>query len=88
MDVCSSGRIGGGANASDFFALKYNGGILTFEPAPEENSRSWGPGQWWQNLRLPYYAMMAEGGDDLFKPLLRWYVFNFSFLRCSYIYVF
>ena len=23
--------------------------------------------------RLPYYAMLAEGGDDLFRPLLRWY---------------
>jgi hypothetical protein len=111
MDVCSSGRIGGGmrklprachfmlkterlprqardkqrkswgkeavisgATREDYFALKYNGGILTSEPVPKEDYRAWGPGQWWQNLRLPYYAMMAEGGGDLFKPLLRWYL--------------
>lgn len=74
MDVCSSGRIGGGAAHTDYFALKYNGGILTAEPAPKEDYRAWGPGQWWQNLRLPYYTMLAEGGGDLFKPLLRWYL--------------
>ena len=32
-----------------------------------------GPGQWWQNLRLPYYAMLAEGGADIFRPLLQFY---------------
>ena len=74
MDVCSSGRIGGGPNHSDYFALKYNGGILTSEEVPKEDFRSWGAGQWWQNLRLPYYAMLAEGGADIFKPLLRWYL--------------
>ena len=47
---------------------------LTSEPAPKGDYRAWGPGQWWQNLRLPYYAMLAEGGADLFKPLLRWYL--------------
>ena len=72
MDVCSSGRIGGGPGGEDYFALKYNGGILNSEPAPKEDYRAWGPGQWWQNLRLPYYAMLAEGGADLFRPLLRW----------------
>ncbi len=54
MDVCSSGRIGGGVAHDDYFALKYNGGILTSEPAPKEDYRAWGPGQWWQNLRLPW----------------------------------
>lgn len=73
MDVCSSGRIGGGLRGEDYFALKYNGGILTSEPVPKEDYRAWGPGQWWQNLRLPYYAMLAEGGKDIFRPLLRWY---------------
>jgi len=33
-----------------------------------------GPGQWWQNLRLPYYAMLRSGDADMFKPLLRWYL--------------
>ena len=74
MDLCSSGRIGGGATGNDYLALKYNGGILTAEPVPREDYRAWGPGQWWQNLRLPYYAMLAEGGGDMFKPLLRWYL--------------
>jgi hypothetical protein len=73
MDVCSSGRIGGGLDHQDYFALKFNGGILTSEAAPKEDYRAWASGQWWQNLRLPYYAMLAEGGFDLFIPLLRWY---------------
>ena len=41
MDLCSSGRLGGGADNSQFFALKYNGGILTAEPSPKEDSRAW-----------------------------------------------
>eukprot|EP00036_Acanthoecidae_sp_10tr_P015179 CAMPEP_0206287244 /NCGR_PEP_ID=MMETSP0106_2-20121207/1009_1 /ASSEMBLY_ACC=CAM_ASM_000206 /TAXON_ID=81532 /ORGANISM="Acanthoeca-like sp., Strain 10tr" /LENGTH=932 /DNA_ID=CAMNT_0053717777 /DNA_START=54 /DNA_END=2849 /DNA_ORIENTATION=- len=73
MDLCSSNRIGGGLDQTDFFAIKYNGGILTSEPDPYDNARGWGQGQWWQNLRLPYYAMLAEGGADIFRPLLRWY---------------
>jgi hypothetical protein len=51
MDACSSGRIGGGAAGGDYFAIKYNGGILTAEESPKEDYRGWGPGQWWQNLR-------------------------------------
>lgn len=74
MDLCSSSRIGGGVGSNQYFALKYNGGILTSEASPKDDYRAWGPGQWWQNLRLPYYAMLAEGGADLFKPLLRWYL--------------
>lgn len=70
MDVCSSGRIGGGLNSSDYFALKYNGGILTSEAVPKEDYRAWGPGQWWQNLRLPYYTMLASSSTCLSFPSL------------------
>ena len=40
MDVCSSGRIGGGSDGNDYFALKYNGGILNSEPVPKEDYRA------------------------------------------------
>ena len=40
MDVCSSGRIGGGVGGRDYFALKYNGGILNSEPVPKEDYRA------------------------------------------------
>ena len=40
MDVCSSGRIGGGLDGNDYFALKYNGGILNSEPVPKEDYRA------------------------------------------------
>ena len=40
MDVCSSGRIGGGVDGHDYFALKYNGGILNSEPVPKEDYRA------------------------------------------------
>jgi hypothetical protein len=45
MDALSSGRIGGGADGQDYFALKYNGGILTAEESPKEDYRGWGPGE-------------------------------------------
>lgn len=44
QDLCSSGRLGGGYNGDHFFALKYNGGILTAEESPKEDYRAWGPG--------------------------------------------
>ena len=74
LDAISSGRIGGGDLNEQYVALKYNGGILTSELEGNEDSRAWGPGQWWQNVRLPYYAMLRSGDVDLFRPLLRWYL--------------
>ena len=58
------------------YPIKFNGSIFTV-PLPDGKSdpdyRRWGPGYWWQNTRLPYYAMTAAGDYDLLQPLFRMY---------------
>ena len=58
------------------YPIKFNGSIFTV-PLPDGKSdpdyRRWGPGYWWQNTRLPYYAMTAAGDYDLMQPLFRMY---------------
>jgi hypothetical protein len=58
------------------YPIKYNGSIFTVpaEGRPgHADYRAWGPGYWWQNTRLPYYAMCAAGDFDLTEPLFRMY---------------
>ncbi len=58
------------------YPIKFNGTLFT---VPAEGGpggpdyRRWGPGYWWQNTRLPYYAMCAAGDFDLIQPLFRMY---------------
>ena len=58
------------------YPIKFNGTLFT---VPAEGGpggpdyRRWGPGYWWQNTRLPYYAMCAAGDFDLMAPLFRMY---------------
>lgn len=66
--------IGGRGN----FPIKFNGSIFTVEPrflGEEFNPdwRKWGDCYWWQNTRLPYFAMPAAGDYDLMLPLFRMY---------------
>lgn len=59
------------------YPIKFNGSLFTVPPGPTEadpDYRRWGPGYWWQNTRLPYYAMCAAGDYDLMEPLFRMYV--------------
>lgn len=62
------------------FPIKYNGSIFTV-PSPgapgDADYRRWGPGFWWQNTRLPYFAMPAFGDLDQMEPLFRTYVDDF-----------
>jgi hypothetical protein len=58
------------------YPIKFNGSILTVphEGAPgNADYRRWGPGYWWQNTRLPYYAMCAAGDYEMFQPLFQMY---------------
>lgn len=61
------------------FPIKFNGSIFTVEPkhagGPDLDAdwRRWGDCYWWQNTRLPYFAMIASGDADLAEPLLRWF---------------
>lgn len=59
------------------YPIKFNGSLFTV-PHPDgpgdADYRRWGPGYWWQNTRLPYISMCADGDFDLQEPLWRMYV--------------
>lgn len=58
------------------YPIKFNGSLFTVAwPGTEGDAdyRRWGPGYWWQNTRLPYYAMCAAGDFDLMQPLFQMY---------------
>jgi hypothetical protein len=63
------------------FPIKFNGSIFTADPqytnlswAYGPDYRNWGNCFWWQNTRLPYYAMPATGDFDLMEPFFRFYL--------------
>lgn len=56
------------------FPIKFNGSIFTVEPTAmgqgdNPDWRRWGDCHWWQNVRMPYHAMLAAGDFDLMPPL-------------------
>lgn len=61
------------------FPIKFNGSIFTVEPKAtggqpfDADWRRWGDCFWWQNTRLPYYPMLAQGDFDMQAPLFRLY---------------
>jgi len=58
------------------YPIKFNGSLFTV-PADKQpgdaDYRRWGPGYWWQNTRLPYYAMCAAGDFEMMDALFRMY---------------
>lgn len=68
------------------FPIKFNGGLFTTAPVSgaygRHDYRRWGPGYWFQNTRLPYYAMLASGDFELMQPFFEQY-FNLLPL-CEY----
>ncbi len=62
------------------YPIKFNGSIFTVDPVePGEETfdpdyRRWGGCYWWQNTRLPYWAMPLAGDFDLMRPLFRMYL--------------
>lgn len=59
------------------YPIKFNGSIFTVahpgRPG-DADYRQWGPGYWWQNTRLPYISMCANGDFEMMEPLWRMYV--------------
>ena len=61
------------------FPIKFNGSIFTVEPNAtggqphDADWRRWGDCFWWQNTRLPYYPMLAQGDFTMQAPLFRLY---------------
>lgn len=63
------------------FPIKYNGSIFTTDPQYTDTSkklspdyRNWGNDFWWQNTRLPYYAMLACGDFEQMRALFNFYL--------------
>jgi hypothetical protein len=64
--------------------IKFNGSIFTVDvPRPVKKTygfdadyRDWGGCYWWQNTRLPYWAMLYSGDFELMKPLFKMYMDN------------
>lgn len=54
--------------------IKFNGGLFSYGTAEDPDFRRWGgPGFWFQNQRLIYWPMLANGDFDLFEPFVRMY---------------
>ncbi|MGB2820303.1 MAG: DUF5703 domain-containing protein [Phycisphaerae bacterium] len=54
--------------------IKFNGSIFTVDsPDYSPDYRRWGGCYWWQNTRLPYWAMIPCGDWDLMGPLFEMY---------------
>lgn len=60
------------------YPVKFNGGLFTADwgvkgEAYDADYRRWGGGYWWQNTRLIYWAILANGDYELLRPLFRMY---------------
>ena len=60
------------------YPVKFNGGLFTADWGLKDENfdadyRRWGGGYWWQNTRLIYWALLANGDYELMRPLFRMY---------------
>ena len=60
------------------YPVKFNGGLFTADwgikgEAFDSDYRRWGGGYWFQNTRLIYWALLANGDYELMRPFFRMY---------------
>eukprot|EP00475_Leptophrys_vorax_P009811 TRINITY_DN164_c0_g3_i1.p1 TRINITY_DN164_c0_g3~~TRINITY_DN164_c0_g3_i1.p1 ORF type:complete len:772 (-),score=187.26 TRINITY_DN164_c0_g3_i1:117-2207(-) len=58
--------------------IKFNGMAFVAHMMNDDVSkgpdyRDWGPSNWWQNTRFPYWSMLPNGDFDLFETVLQYY---------------
>lgn len=53
--------------------IKFNGSIFTVDEVFDPDYRRWGGPYWFQNTRLPYWAMFYSGDYDFFAPFFKMY---------------
>lgn len=69
------------------YPIKFNGSIFTVDPefagGPKFNPdwRRWGDCYWWQNTRLPFFAMISSGDFDTAQPVFDFYLRNIPICR-------
>lgn len=61
------------------YPIKFNGSIFTVDSRePDEqfdaDYRRWGGEYWFQNTRLPYWAMLSAGDYEMLRPLFEMYL--------------
>ena len=76
--------------------IKFNGEAFTMQrpPSPDAPSsscsaslggcveiRTWGPNEWWQNVRLAYWPMIPAGDLDHLVPVFEYYLRMLSFSK-------
>lgn len=60
------------------YPVKFNGGLFTADWGTKDEAfdadyRRWGGGYWFQNTRLIYWALLANGDYELMRPFFRMY---------------
>lgn len=63
-----------GCTGRGSFPIKFNGAIFTVDEVFDPDYRRWGGGFWFQNTRLPYWAMYLSDDYDLFAPFFDFYM--------------
>ena len=53
--------------------IKFNGSLFSLGTPADPDQRNWGPAYWFQNNRLVYWPMLADGDSDLMEPFFRMY---------------
>eukprot|EP01062_Namystynia_karyoxenos_P068175 TRINITY_DN624_c0_g1_i1.p1 TRINITY_DN624_c0_g1~~TRINITY_DN624_c0_g1_i1.p1 ORF type:complete len:853 (+),score=207.07 TRINITY_DN624_c0_g1_i1:73-2559(+) len=68
------------------FPIKFNGQLFTATRPPNVDTRQWGGLNWWQNLRMPYYYMLAAGDADMLQTLFESFLGHFPVAqaRCAH----
>jgi len=70
-NLCRYMNAGAGRGA---IPIKFNGSIFTYGNKDNPDYRRWGgPGFWFQNQRLIYWPMLAQGDFDLMQPWFKMY---------------
>lgn len=70
------------------YPIKFNGSIFTVDPVYTNGAklnpdfRNWGNDFWWQNTRLPYYAMLQTGDFEQMQPLFNFYLGLMKAQKC------
>ncbi|MBN2092913.1 hypothetical protein JW964_25045, partial [candidate division KSB1 bacterium] len=70
-NLCRYMNAGAGRGA---MPIKFNGSIFSYGNKDNPDYRRWGgPGFWFQNQRLIYWPMLAQGDFDLMQPWFKMY---------------